>query len=152
MSFHVPEDARLRDGPLGSTRTAGNNGAFTLPSRVSPDRTLYIIASDGLLWEHVSVSVSGKRGRVATPVWDEMCQVKDVFWDPEDVVMQLHPAKSAYVNCHPHTLHLWRPMQGQIPTPPAILVGPLAERTQSWPHHANDPSNASSRRPSLHSG
>lgn len=56
-----------------------------------------------------------------------MCQVKDVCWDDEDVVMQLHPRRSQYVNMHPHTLHLWRPLEASIPEPPSILVGPLVE-------------------------
>lgn len=62
-----------------------------------------------------------------TPTWDEMCFIKDQFWDAEDVVMQLHPAKSQYVNIHPNALHLWRPVGAEIPTPPAYLVGP-----QGW--------------------
>lgn len=125
MSFHVPDAHRIQTGPFGSTRTAGNNGAFELPSRVSSARQLFLVASDGLGWEHVSVSVRRTRGGTSTPVWDEMCQVKTLFWDAEDVVVQFHPAKSAYVNFHPHTLHLWRPIDATIPTPPASLVGPI---------------------------
>lgn len=51
-----------------------------------------------------------------------MCFVKDLFWDGEDAVMQLHPPKSNYVNNHPHCLHLWRPTQAVIPMPETILV------------------------------
>jgi hypothetical protein len=50
---------------------------------------------------------------------------KDLFWEPEDVVMQLHPQKSTYVNFNPHTLHLWRPKSVRIPTPPVGMVGPV---------------------------
>lgn len=50
-----------------------------------------------------------------------------MFWDAEDVVMQLHPAQSVYVNHHPGCLHLWRPVSIAIPTPPAWMVGPKAE-------------------------
>lgn len=86
-------------------------------------RRLVIVASDGLGWEHVSVSVrDGKR--VRTPVWDEMAHVKDVFWDDEDVVVQFHPRRSEYVNCHENVLHLWRPVGIELPTPDPILVGP----------------------------
>jgi hypothetical protein len=52
-----------------------------------------------------------------------MCHVKALFWDPEDWVVQYHPAESEYVNNHPHTLHLWRPTAATLPTPPSILVG-----------------------------
>jgi hypothetical protein len=52
-----------------------------------------------------------------------MCFIKDLFWDAEDVVIQYHPAKSEYVNMHENTLHLWRPVGKEIPTPPKELVG-----------------------------
>jgi len=52
-----------------------------------------------------------------------MHYVKGLFWGPEDVVMQLHPAASEYVNKHPFCLHLWRPIEAAIPTPPRIMVG-----------------------------
>lgn len=131
MSFRVPESARItthRD--LGSTSADGNNGAFVLDSP-EPGWQLFMICSDGTDphapegdgWEHVSVHA--RRGdRARTPTWKEMAHVKRIYWDAEDVVMQLHPRESEYVNCHPHVLHLWRPRHADIPTPPAILVGP----------------------------
>ena len=70
-------------------------------------------------WEHVSVSVIGKE---FCPTWEEMCFVKDLFWNEEEVVIQFHPAKSDYVNTHGFTLHLWKPSY-DIPTPPASTVG-----------------------------
>jgi hypothetical protein len=54
-----------------------------------------------------------------------MCFVKDLFWDDEDCVMQLHPKKSEYVNNSPFCLHLWRPINAIIPTPPHEMVGIL---------------------------
>ena len=84
-------------------------------------RPLTIIFSDGEGWEHVSVSTPGR-----CPNWKEMCFVKALFWAPDDVVMQLHPAESNYVNNHPHCLHLWRPQGQTIPQPPAVLVGSVA--------------------------
>lgn len=130
MPFHVPECSRDVTHPiLGSTSEDGNNGAFLLESP-EPGWLLAIIASDGSDWEHVSIHayrVSSRERdgtKVRTPNWKEMVYVKDVFWDEEDIVMQLHPKKSEYVNCHPHTLHLWRPTNQMIPTPPAELVGP----------------------------
>lgn len=130
MAFHVPEAARLtRPGPLMSDHTYGNNGAFTLPSP-EPGWALRLLASDEPLrgsipWEHVSVSAY--RGvRIRVPTWKEMSFVKDVFWDEDDVVMQLHPAKQDYVNHHPAVLHLWRPVGVAIPTPPSDMVAPKA--------------------------
>ncbi len=137
--FHVPEFARDTTHPeLASTAADGNNGAFWVSSP-EPGWMLALICSDSghpdmtaderLLprWEHVSVHAFRGRGRATqqrTPTWREMCAVKGLCWDPEDVVMQLHPRRSEYVNCHPHVLHLWRPLEAVIPEPPAILVGP----------------------------
>lgn len=122
MSFHVPEQFRLRTGKYGSDPTYGNNGAFIVDPLI-PGRKLCTIASDGLGWEHVSVHVEQKGGRQWTPNWQEMCWIKDMFWDPEDVVIQYHPAHSEYVNNHAYTLHLWRPTEAVLPVPDSLLVG-----------------------------
>ncbi len=135
MSLHVPSEAsRVTDHPLlASTQAHGANGAFLLGSP-EPGWRLALIVSDSSApdleglpkWEHVSVHAYRDRGRTTqtrTPTWNEMAWVKDLCWDAEDVVMQLHPRKSEYINDHPHTLHLWRPIGQAIPTPPAIFVG-----------------------------
>ena len=109
--FHVPETARITDGPIPSTAADGNNGAFRCGK-------FTIIASDGGGWEHVSVSLPNR-----CPTWGEMCWVKSLFWDPEDAVIQIHPPASQYVNMHPNCLHLWRPINLTLPLPPAIFVG-----------------------------
>ena len=130
MSFHVPEKYRIRIGRLASDKSFGNNGAFAIPPVVA-SREMFVIASDGAgwedagfsgePWEHVSVHCEDSQPR--TPTWTEMCAIKDLFWDSEDVVMQIHPKKSEYVNNHAHTLHLWRPTIAPIPTPPSLTVG-----------------------------
>ena len=95
--FHVPEQCRVYDGPMKSDPSFGRNGVFRLPGG------LLVIASDGLGWEHVSVSMENR-----CPTWEEMCKVKALFWDADDLVVQLHPPKGDYVNQHPFCLHLWR--------------------------------------------
>jgi len=52
---------------------------------------------------------------------DEVMQEQQRY--PDDVVMQLHPARSDYVNNHNFCLHLWRPQGQTIPTPPVKLLG-----------------------------
>lgn len=116
MSFHVPNNWRIRKGEFGSHDGEGNNGAFLIRKS---NMWIKAIASDGLGWEHVSITI-GESGR--TPTWEEMCFIKGMFWDEEDCVMQLHPAKSEYVNCHPNCLHLWRPTNTPIPVPPLRCV------------------------------
>jgi hypothetical protein len=82
-------------------------------------RGLRIIASDGMGWDHVSVSLADR-----CPTWDEMEWVKRELWDPGDCVMQLHVPVADHKNCHPYCLHLWRPQFAEIPRPPAIMVAP----------------------------
>lgn len=115
-----PEQYRIRAGQWGSD-TGDDFGSFSLMGPCGEQ--LLIIASpgdanEGVPWEHVSVST-----RHRTPNWKEMCFVKDLFWAPEEAVMQLHPPRSEYINNHPHCLHLWRPNDGNIPLPPSIAVG-----------------------------
>lgn len=113
--FHVPEKYRLKEGFMSSTAEIGNNGAFVIPVlKVN----MIVIASDGFGWEHVSVSHPDR-----CPVWEEMCIIKDLFWDEDDAVMQLHPAKSEYINNCSTCLHLWRPTNADIPIPDSIFVG-----------------------------
>lgn len=116
--FHVPEKCRHRTGAFGSDEKYGNNGLFWV-NYYKTNVTLKVIASDGMGWEHVSVSLPNRN-----PNWDEMCFIKELFWDDEDCAVQYHPPKSEYVNCHPHCLHLWRPTEGEIILPPSICVGP----------------------------
>lgn len=129
--FHVPNEYRIRTHPMLATTDAdGNNGVFCI--RQTNGRELWIIASDGTgwkeselngpPWEHVSVhGFNGKK--TFTPSWEEMCKVKDIFWDGEDIVIQFHPKKSEYVNNHPNTLHMWRPIGIEFIVPPKITVG-----------------------------
>ena len=78
---------------------------------------LVVIASWGLGWDHVSISRSNR-----CPDWSDMCRVKDLFWDAEECVMQLHPPKSQYRNLHPYCLHLWKPQGKEIPMPYLAMV------------------------------
>jgi hypothetical protein len=120
MSFHAPEQYRQKKaGAWSSDETFGNNGAFLIPPYLARKRpALRIMVSDGLGWEHVSVSTASR-----CPTWEEMCFVKDLFWDEEDCVMQLHPPRSEWVNNHPYCLHLWRPTEQEIPRPMNEMVG-----------------------------
>lgn len=68
--------------------------------------------SNGEIWEHVSVSFSGR-----DPTWEEMCEVKNMFFQPEEECVQFHPKASEYVNIHPHCLHIWRNATKEILSP-----------------------------------
>lgn len=89
-----------------------SNGALVIPSR-----KMTIVFSNGLDWEHVSVSFPDR-----CPTWAEMDAVKRRFWEDVDTVMQLHVPVADHINCHPYCLHLWRPLKHSIPLPPEICV------------------------------
>jgi hypothetical protein len=93
-----------------------DGGSFAMTS--ADDRgILRIIASDGMGWEHVSVSRSDR-----TPSWAEMEQVKRAFFKDDETAMQLHVPPTDHISVHPYCLHLWRPHGKVIPRPPAIMV------------------------------
>ena len=103
---------------LVSDSTFGFNGLFRF---LVENQMVRCVASDGMGWKHVSVSIEYAH---KPPSWSIMCKVKDLFWDDEDWVVQFHPAKSDYVNYHPGCLHLWQPTEAVMPKPESIMVGP----------------------------
>lgn len=78
---------------------------------------LFVIASCGLGWDHVSVSLRNR-----CPTWEEMEIVKHLFFLPLETAMQLHVPRANHINFHPYALHLWRPQHASIPRPPKELV------------------------------
>lgn len=71
---------------------------------------------EGGRWEHVSISHYNRR---KLPTWEDMCRVKDIFFGPEEMAVQIHPEESSYVhsvgtgsNKLENVLHLWRPVGG----------------------------------------
>lgn len=86
-------------------------------------QVLKIVMSDGTDqisdgWEHVSVSLPNR-----CPNWPEMCFVKDLVWEPEEIVMQFHMPESLNISNHPYCLHMWRNPNIEQALPPSILVG-----------------------------
>jgi len=79
---------------------------------------LHFIFSNGCGFEHLSVSTPAR-----TPTWDEMCKMKEIFWKDDEVCMQIHPKKEEYVNNHNYCLHIWKPIDKEIPMPPSVMVG-----------------------------
>lgn len=128
--FNVPEQYRIKfmpGHPLYSDRSYKNKGAFSIP--LSNRSTAFCVASDGAGWEHVSVHmrVTGQghkpgKDKMRTPTWAEMCKIKALFWGQDDCVVQYHPPESDYVNDQPYTLHLWKPVDIDVPRPPKELV------------------------------
>ena len=78
------------------------------------------VASWGGGWEHISVSPLKRK---ITPTWEQMCKVKDIFFKPDEAVIQIHPPKDEYVNNMPNCLHLWRAIDKPMLLPPSFMVG-----------------------------
>lgn len=64
---------------------------------------------DGM--EHVSIS---PRKQFRMPSWDDMCVLKDIFFENEEEAYQIHPKNSQYVNDVENCLHLWKPKGHEI--------------------------------------
>jgi hypothetical protein len=107
---------RIRTGQYGSDETAGWNGCFLVPLE---GEMWHVMLGDGMGWQHLSISNAQRR---ILPSWNVMCRVKEAFFSDEDWCVQFHPAKDDYINDHPYTLHLWRPLNEPLPVPHACLV------------------------------
>lgn len=109
MSIKYPKEYCIAGGT-----DKDDGGMFIVPFK---DIKLYIIASHGGKWDHVSVSLNDR-----CPTWEEMCFVKDLFFEEPDCVIQYHPPNSEYINTCENALHMWRPQDLEIPMPPVEFV------------------------------
>lgn len=102
----------------------GLAGVIYMPSRWRGT----IIISNGAGWEHVSVSPERKS---QTPSWEDMCFIKEQFFNEDESVIEVHPPKIEYVNNMPNCLHLWRCTYKDMVLPPSCLVGIRKGQTAS---------------------
>lgn len=112
------EEYRIRAPDHWASPSHASYGAFDMPGPCGERLTIIAADARDTGWEHVSVSTKRR-----VPNWTEMCFVKNLFWAPEECVVQFHPAQSRYVNNYSVVLHMWRWLGGDFPTPPDILVG-----------------------------
>jgi hypothetical protein len=89
-------------------------GAWGLAAQIGDIR---IIIGCGLGWDHVSVSLEYR-----CPLYDEMKAIKRLCFRDDEWAMELHAPPSKHISRHPYVLHLWRPQDVAIPTPPEIMV------------------------------
>ena len=114
MNFEKLEPHRITYGKFGSKKFS-DYGLFNIPYK---SYMLTVIAAPKSTdWQHVSVSLPNR-----CPNWQEMCFVKDLFWNEGETVVQFHPKKSEYKNLHPHCLHLWKMRAFEYELPPNIYV------------------------------
>ncbi len=115
-----PEKYRMNNSLFASMFASSPNqsGLFVVPS--TNQCRLQVIATNGMGWDHVSVSVIEQP---RCPTWEEMCLVKDLFFEKNETVIQYHPKEADYINNHPYCLHLWKKQGYEVPTPPTELIG-----------------------------
>jgi hypothetical protein len=94
-----------------------DGGCFVVRSPLQTNQELFVIASHGDGWDHVSVSM-----RKRIPTWIEMDYIRSLFFEDNEVVMQLHPARAHHINIMEYCLHLWKPQNQEIPLPPEDMV------------------------------
>ena len=116
---HLAMDARIVK--LHVAEDGGIGMVFLDPTK---NKCVTVVWSNGGGWDHVSASYSSR-----CPTWEEMCILKDIFFPPDEVAVQYHPAAADYVNIHPFVLHIWRPQNETIPCPPTWMIGPRREQS-----------------------
>jgi hypothetical protein len=122
MRTIVPAKLAAARDPALSVPEMGLTGAFVLMGPCGTELRIIANDADPQLtdnWEHVSVSTARR-----CPNWIEMCFVKELFWQDEELVIQFHVPRSQHINNHPYVLHLWRDVTNPHPRmPPAYTVG-----------------------------
>ena len=96
------DDANDHFTGIGTVKFAGFYGS------------VIFVHNEKWLMDHVSVSNKNPK---RLPSWDEMCKLKDVFFGPDEMVVQIHPAEKNYFHGFeslPNVLHLWRPVSGDF--------------------------------------
>jgi len=91
-------------------------GVFCVISK-SSRRTLRVIASSDMGWDHVSVSLQNR-----CPNWHEMEQIKLMFFNKDELCWQYHVPPADHINIHPYVLHIWRKHDFEMPLPPRVMV------------------------------
>ena len=111
----------LMDNPKLKINNVGIDGGsgyiYKTYNKFSPFCSVIWSFGDG--WEHVSISPMKHK---IIPSWEDMCEVKDIFFEENETVVEYHPAKLNYVNIMQNCLHLWRPTKQELPTPPLYMV------------------------------
>ena len=93
------------------------SGMVEFPSGLKASVIFGFKEADGKM-EHVSVSPVNPR-HVCT--WEEMCWIKDLFFKPDEMCVQVHPREDRYIHGvgsgsrrTENVLHIWRPADGDF--------------------------------------
>lgn len=82
-------------------------------------------------WERVSAQlfkITNVKKKQSEPAdrcltWKEQCFIKNLFYGPQEVIMQFFPAMTDYIGTDEEefAVHLWNPLKGQCQVPQAII-------------------------------
>lgn len=114
--LRAAERWRVKTGQMASSETDGFNGHFLVPM----EGELWLVQiSDGMGWKHISISNAQKK---VLPNWTVMSRMKDAFFADDEWAVQYFPAKEDYINSCEWCLHIWSPLNEQLPVPHYVLV------------------------------
>lgn len=123
----------------GSPKKA--DGKYVIPHIKIDDYLFLVLASTGLGWDHVSITIwknTYKKTRIdrktiktetipvnveRCPTWEEMCFIKELFFEPTECAVQYHPPMADYISNHKWCLHIFKPQEMLLPMPPSVMVG-----------------------------
>jgi hypothetical protein len=120
---------RIKEGPLASTDELGQNGAFIIGFK--DDTALLVTVATRAGWEHVCVSKRRKRmlqkPEDVEPDNGDMATVKDIFFKPEETVVEYFPHRESCLHPAPGTRHLWKHNLRDFPMPEVERKKPKQE-------------------------
>ena len=108
------EKLRIDHPMYGKPEPGSIEGCFGIPYK---HYQLFVISGCGEGWDHISVSLKHR-----CPTWNEMKFIKNLFFEPDELVIQFHPPEKDYKNIGETVLHLWRPWDQEIKLPPINMV------------------------------
>ncbi len=95
---------------MDGVRKAPTMELYAARIRLKGQRFLVLWSYNEDGYEHVSISHGNTK---VMPTWEQMCELKEVFFYPEEMAVQIHPRESEYVHGvgnRGNVLHLWRPI------------------------------------------
>lgn len=76
-------------------------------------------------WKRIQVSLLNwwHQQLKVFPTWDEMCAIKDIFFNDDEAIIEIHPSDEYKIYEKDYTIDLWKPLNKELPLPNPDLVG-----------------------------
>lgn len=125
----MKQPKELRETPrllITKLQSDGGYAEALLNSSEKKNRPATIVFSWEYGWDHVSVSFPKR-----CPTWEEMDEIKRMFFNDDEICVQYHPARKDHRNLFPFCLHIWRDQSGYMIAPPGWMVAPKEGQSTS---------------------